>query len=92
MVEVVILQCGTTEVTLLSTGASIKDVKVPDSSGRVDDVVLGHPHLKDYKVAPLMQAHTEIPHLKHTYIFFPRTFTNSFIGIGIVSATRYYHF
>jgi hypothetical protein len=39
-------------VTLLSTGASIREVNVPDSSGQVDDVVLGHPDLRDYQVSP----------------------------------------
>lgn len=36
------------EVTLISIGATIQAIKVPDKSGRVDDVVLGYDSLDGY--------------------------------------------
>lgn len=44
------LTLGQTVVTIIDVGAAIRSVELSDRSGQVDDVVLGHPTLEDYKV------------------------------------------
>lgn len=44
------LTLGRTVVTVIDVGAAIRSVQLCDRSGQVDDVVLGHPTVEDYKV------------------------------------------
>lgn len=44
------LKVGQTVVTVIDVGAAIRSVQFSDRAGQVDDVVLGHPTLEDYKV------------------------------------------
>ena len=45
------LTAGEATVVLLSNGASIREVLLPDRDGVAADVVLGHPTEKDYLVS-----------------------------------------
>lgn len=52
MVQECKLQVGKTAVTIIDVGASIRSVELCDREGQVEDVVLGHQSLEDYKVLP----------------------------------------
>jgi galactose mutarotase-like enzyme len=49
MVETVSLELDGVKITVISTGAAIARVEVPDRKGVLDDIVLGHPSFEDYK-------------------------------------------
>ena len=51
------LTYGDVEVVLLSTGASIRSVRLPGRDGTIDDITLGHPTEADYKVRPRVRKH-----------------------------------
>jgi hypothetical protein len=51
MAQEVVLKAGAVLVVLISEGASIRAVNVPNREGVVEDVVLGHPSTLDYLVS-----------------------------------------
>jgi aldose 1-epimerase len=51
-VEAITLRTGSVSVTILSYGATVQSVVVPDRDGRLEDVTLGYPSLQGYLERP----------------------------------------